>query len=116
MATSIPAGPYKLPASAFAMASRWLRDGARQSSVYPSGLSEAVWRLEAKLGVRLINRTTRSIAATEAGARLLERLAPALGEVEAAMDVVNAFRDRPTGTLKKRCYRASFYRVLEARD
>jgi len=76
------------------------RDGARQRSVSPSSLSEAVRRLEAKLGVRLINRTTRSIAPTEAGARLLERLAPALGEVEAAMDVVNAFRDRPTGTLK----------------
>src|SRR5258708_5427991 len=77
------------------------RDGARQGSVSPSSLSEAVRRLEAKLGVRLVNRTTRSIAPTEAGARLLERLAPALGEVEAAMDVVvNAFRDRPTGTLK----------------
>src|SRR5258708_20767339 len=76
------------------------REGARQRSVSPSSLSEAGRRLEAKLGVRLINRTTRSIAPTEAGARLLERLAPALGEVEAAMDVVNAFRDRPTGTPK----------------
>jgi DNA-binding transcriptional LysR family regulator len=50
--------------------------------------------------VRLVNRTTRSIAPTEAGARLLERLTPALGEIEAALDVVNAFRDRPAGTLK----------------
>lgn len=76
------------------------RDGARLSGASASGLSEAVRRLEAKLGVRLVNRTTRSIAPTEAGARLLERLGPALGEVEAALDVVNAFRDRPTGTLK----------------
>ena len=76
------------------------RDGARATGVSASSLSEAVRRLEAKLGVRLINRTTRSIAATEAGTRLLGRLAPALGEVEAAMDVVNAFRDRPAGTLK----------------
>jgi len=76
------------------------RDGARARGASPSSLSEAVRRLEAKLGVRLINRTTRSIAPTEAGARLLERLAPALREVEAAVDVVNAFRDRPTGTLK----------------
>jgi DNA-binding transcriptional LysR family regulator len=60
----------------------------------------AVRRLESKLGVRLLNRTTRSIAPTEAGARLLERLTPALGDVEAAIDVVNAFRDRPAGTLK----------------
>jgi DNA-binding transcriptional LysR family regulator len=68
--------------------------------VSASSLSEAVRRLESKLGLRLINRTTRSIAPTEAGARLLERLTPALGELEAAMDVVNAFRDRPAGTLK----------------
>ena len=76
------------------------RDGARASGASASSLSEAVRRLEAKLGVRLVNRTTRSIAPTEAGARLLERLGPALGEVEAAMDVVNAFRDRPAGTLR----------------
>ena len=76
------------------------RDGARMGGVSASSLSEAVRRLEARLGVRLLNRTTRSIAPTEAGARLFERLAPALGEVEAAVDVVNAFRDRPAGTLK----------------
>lgn len=76
------------------------RDAARARRVSPSSLSEAVRRLETKLGVRLINRTTRSIAPTEAGARLLDRLAPALGEVEAAMDVLNTFRDRPAGTLK----------------
>jgi DNA-binding transcriptional LysR family regulator len=76
------------------------RDAARLGGVSASSLSEAVRRLEAKLGVRLLNRTTRSIAPTEAGARLLERLTPAFGEVEAAIDVVNAFRDRPAGTLK----------------
>ncbi len=76
------------------------RDAARAGGVSASGLSEAVRRLEAKLGVRLLNRTTRSIALTEAGARLFERLTPALGEVAAAIDGVNAFRDRPTGTLK----------------
>ena len=76
------------------------RDAARLGGVSASSLSGAVRRLEAKLGMRLINRTTRSIAPTEAGARLLERLRPALGEVEAAIDIVNAFRDRPVGTLK----------------
>jgi len=76
------------------------RDAARATGVSASSLSEAVARLEARLGVRLLNRTTRSIAATEAGARLLERLVPALGEIEAAVDVVNAFRDRPAGTLR----------------
>jgi DNA-binding transcriptional LysR family regulator len=76
------------------------RDGARATGVSASSLSEAVRRLETKLGVRLLNRTTRSIAPTEAGARLFERLVPALDDVESALDVVNAFRDRPAGTLK----------------
>jgi len=76
------------------------RDGARVSGSSASSLSEAVRRLEARLGVRLLNRTTRSVAPTEAGARLLDRLGPALGEVEAALDVVNGFRDRPAGTLR----------------
>lgn len=76
------------------------RDAARVSGASASGLSEAVRRLEARLGVRLLNRTTRSVTPTEAGARLFERLGPALGEVAAALDVVNAFRDRPAGTLR----------------
>jgi DNA-binding transcriptional LysR family regulator len=76
------------------------RDAARASGNSASSLSEAVRRLESKLGVRLLNRTTRSVAPTEAGARLLDRLGPALVEVEAALDVVNGFRDRPAGTLR----------------
>jgi len=76
------------------------REGARASRGSASSLSEAVRRLENQLGVRLLNRTTRSVVPTEAGQRLLERLGPALNEVEAALDVVNAFRDRPAGTLR----------------
>src|SRR5689334_9638854 len=76
------------------------REGARAAAGSASALSEAVRRLETQLGVRLFNRTTRSVALTEAGASLLARLGPALGEVEAALDVVNGFRDRPAGTLR----------------
>ncbi len=76
------------------------RDGARASGLSASGLSDAVRRLEAQLGVRLLNRTTRSVVPTDAGRSLLERLGPALSEVEAALDVVNVFRDRPAGTLR----------------
>ena len=76
------------------------RDGARVGGASASALSQAVRRLEARLGVRLLNRTTRSVAPTEAGTRLFERLTPALSEIEAALDVVNAFRERPAGTLK----------------
>ena len=79
---------------------RGFRDAARVVGSSASTLSEAVRRLEARLGVRLLHRTTRSVVPTEAGTRLIERLAPALGEVEAALDVVNLFRDKPAGTLK----------------
>ncbi len=76
------------------------REAARLTGRSASNLSEALRRLETRLGVRLLNRTTRSVAPTEAGARLLDRLGPALSEVEAALDVVNGFRDRPAGTLR----------------
>ncbi len=79
---------------------RGFRDAARTVGSSASTLSEAVRRLETQLGVRLLHRTTRSVVPTEAGTRLIERLAPALGAVEAALDVVNLFRDRPAGTLK----------------
>lgn len=79
---------------------RGFRDAARATGKSASGLSEAVRRLEAALGVRLLYRTTRSVAPTEAGSRLLERLSSALSEVESALDVVNGFRDRPAGTLR----------------
>uniref|UniRef100_UPI003B3A1C98 LysR family transcriptional regulator n=1 Tax=Sphingomonas sp. TaxID=28214 RepID=UPI003B3A1C98 len=88
--------------AAFAAVARTggFRDAARGAGSSASRLSEAVRRLETSLGVRLLNRTTRSVAPTEAGARLLERLGPALGEVAAALDVVNTFRDSPAGTLR----------------
>lgn len=76
------------------------RDAARATSTSASGLSDAVRCLEAKLGVRLLNRTTRSVVPTDAGRSLLARLDPVLSEVESALDVVNGFRDTPTGTLR----------------
>ncbi|HEY5080932.1 MAG TPA: LysR family transcriptional regulator [Bauldia sp.] len=76
------------------------REAARVGGGSASGFSEAMKRLEARLGVRLLNRTTRSIAPTEAGARLLASLGPALDDVAAAVDVVNGFRGRPAGTLR----------------
>ena len=88
--------------AAFASVARagGFRDAARVSGVSASSLSMAVKRLEARLGLRLLNRTTRSVVPTEAGLHLLERLMPLFGEMEAALDVLNAFRDTPTGTLK----------------
>jgi DNA-binding transcriptional LysR family regulator len=91
---------------------RGFRDAARVSGVSASGLSVAVRRLETKLGLRLLNRTTRSVTPTEAGLRLIERLTPAIGEIEAAFDALNAFRDRPAGTLKLNVPSAAAWTVL----
>jgi DNA-binding transcriptional LysR family regulator len=79
---------------------RGFRDAARREGTSASGLSEAVRRLETRLGVRLLNRTTRSVAPTEAGRGLLERLGPAFAEMATALDAVNLYRDRPAGVLR----------------
>ena len=76
------------------------RSAARTTGRSASNLSEAIRRLETQLGVRLLNRTTRSVAPTEVGTQLIARLEPALREVEDSLDIVNGFRDRPTGTLR----------------
>ncbi|WP_127754861.1 LysR family transcriptional regulator [Devosia sp. 1566] len=88
--------------SAFAVVARagGFRDAARELGRSPSGLSDAVRRLETQMGVRLLNRTTRSVGPTEAGRDLLARLAPALQEIALAVDVVNVHRERPMGTLR----------------
>jgi DNA-binding transcriptional LysR family regulator len=65
-----------------------------------SALSHTVRRLEARLGLRLLTRTTRSVAPTEAGERLLETLGPALVDIEAKLDALSALRTRPAGTLR----------------
>ncbi|MEF0938728.1 LysR family transcriptional regulator [Rhizobium sp. BR 362] len=79
---------------------RSFREAARKRRVSASSLSEALRRLEERLGVRLLNRTTRSVTPTEAGERLMERLGPAMGEIATALDDINSFRDSPVGTLR----------------
>lgn len=79
---------------------RGFRGAAAQRQTSASALSAALRRLEARLGVRLLHRTTRSVTPTEAGQRLIERLAPLVGEIGSALDDVNAYRDSPRGTLK----------------
>jgi DNA-binding transcriptional LysR family regulator len=76
------------------------REAARTTNGSASGLSDAVRRVEAQLGVRLLNRTTRSVVPTDAGRMLMARLDPVLSEVDSALDVVNGFRDTPIGTLR----------------
>src|SRR5258707_14256476 len=73
---------------------------ARQLNLSPPRVSEMVRLLEERLGVRLIERTTRSVAPTVAGDRLLARLRPVLDDYRAALDLVNDFREKPAGMLR----------------
>jgi len=65
-----------------------------------STLSHAVKQLEARMGLRLLTRTTRSVATTEAGERLRQSLAPRLSEIEAEIGALMAYRDKPAGTVR----------------
>ncbi|MGE0752108.1 MAG: LysR family transcriptional regulator [Variibacter sp.] len=80
--------------------------------IAPSTLSQTIRALEERLGVRLLNRTTRSVAPTEAGERLLVRLQPALEGVGRAIEAVNAFRDTPMGTLRLSVSRPATLHVI----
>jgi DNA-binding transcriptional LysR family regulator len=73
---------------------------AAELGVSSPAVSQAVKQLEARLGVRLFNRTTRSVAATEAGEAFLARVAPAVGDLLAATEALDGFRDRPRGLLR----------------
>jgi DNA-binding transcriptional LysR family regulator len=73
---------------------------AVQLGISRSRLSETIRGLEDKLGVRLLNRTTRSVAPTAAGERLLAQLRPVLDDYDAVLDSINAFRDKPAGLLR----------------
>ncbi|MEO9331709.1 LysR family transcriptional regulator [Ectopseudomonas guguanensis] len=66
----------------------------------PSALSHALRALETRLGVRLFNRTTRSVALTEAGERLYNRVKPAFRDIDDALEDLNNFRDKPSGNLR----------------
>jgi DNA-binding transcriptional LysR family regulator len=73
---------------------------AKQLGLSPPRVSEMVRNLEERLGVRLVERTTRSVAPTAAGERLIERLRPVLDEYQAAFEAANEFRSKPGGLLR----------------
>ena len=81
---------------------------AEQLGLSPSSLSQIIRTFEERLGVRLLHRTTRSVALTDAGERLLLRVRPALEELDAALDDVGQLRARPAGVVRVRCLRAAF--------
>src|SRR5215468_8727048 len=86
---------------------------ARHLGVSRSTLSETIRALEDKLGVRLLNRTTRSVAPTEIGERLLAELRPALESLEQAVESINVFRDKPAGHLRLTVPRPAAKMVIE---
>src|SRR4051812_44409546 len=73
---------------------------AAQLGVSQSALSQTIRSLEARLGVRLLTRTTRSVSPTEAGERLLQTLGPRFEEIEAELAAVSELRERPAGTVR----------------
>jgi DNA-binding transcriptional LysR family regulator len=86
---------------------------AVQLGVSRSALSETIRGLEEKLGVRLLNRTTRSVAPTEVGERLLAELRPALDGFDAALESINVFRDKPAGHLRITVPRPAAKTIIE---
>lgn len=76
------------------------RAAALERGVSSSALSQTMNTLEETLGIRLLNRTTRSVAPTEAGERLLQRLSPALTDIRLAVDDLNQLKESPSGTLR----------------
>jgi len=83
--------------------------------VTPSAVSQSVRALEQRVGVRLLQRTTRSVGLTEAGVRFMARLKPALEGVRDAFDSLSELRERPAGTLRLTLPRVAYQQVLAPR-
>ena len=96
-------GLTELTAFAAIATHRSFRRAADELGLSPSTLSHMIRSLEQRLGVRLFNRTTRSVAVTEAGERLATRLKPVLRDLEVALDDIDNFRRKPTGTVRINC-------------
>jgi DNA-binding transcriptional LysR family regulator len=105
-------GLFELNAVAAVSAHRSFRAAATELGISPSALSHAIAGLEKRLGVRLINRTTRSVALSEAGERFLARVSPALREIAGALEDVNEFRDTPAGTLRINLIERAAHQIL----
>src|SRR5919204_2213743 len=79
---------------------RSFTNAAAKLGVSQSALSHTIRELEARLGIRLLTRTTRSVSPTEAGERLLHNVGPRFEEIEAELEAVRELREKPAGTIR----------------
>jgi DNA-binding transcriptional LysR family regulator len=91
---------------------RSFRRAAETLGLSPSALSHTIRLLEARLGTRLLNRTTRSVALTQAGQLLLDRLLPAFSSIDDAVAAIEAYRTKPAGTVRINAPRMAALMVL----
>jgi DNA-binding transcriptional LysR family regulator len=82
-------------------------NAAESLGVSPSALSQLVRTFEERVGVRLLNRTTRSVALTEAGESLMRRVGPAVSELGAAVGQIRLYQQRPSGTVRVHSFRSA---------
>ncbi len=93
-------GIVELEAAVAVARRRSFRAAASDLGVSPTALSQTIAGLEARLGVRLFNRTTRSVSPTQAGEQFLAEIEPAVGAINHAVETVNTHRDKPAGSLR----------------
>ena len=105
-------GPAELATFLAIARHRSFRGAAVELGVSASALSHALRNIEERLDLRLVNRTTRSVALTEAGERLFARVSPAFQDIDDALEDLNTFRGKPTGTLRFNAARQSAQLVL----
>ena len=89
-----------------------LSRAAAELGLSASALSHALRAMEERLDLRLFNRTTRSVALTEVGERLRERIQPAVRDIDDALEDLNSFRGKPAGTLRINAGRPAVQMVL----
>ena len=80
---------------------------AESLGVSPSALSQTVRGFEERIGIRLLNRTTRSVALTDAGENLFKRVRPAVSELGDAVGQVRRYRERPAGVVRIHAFRSA---------
>ncbi len=108
-----PTSLFELQAIAAVASAGSFRKAAAALRLSPSALSHRVATLERRLGVRLFNRTTRGVSLSEAGVLLLNRIRPALNEIDEAMEGINLFRLTPSGHLRINTSEAAARMILQ---